>query len=91
MDYERKRWIICTYTKSEQSCIIESGLLGYAIYYYFLQACGSVPGDLATMEAGLRKSSGQCHPYALGSLSEDIQSIHMVSGYLFSLSQLYCI
>lgn len=26
---ERKRWIACTYTKSEPSCIIESGWLGY--------------------------------------------------------------
>ena len=26
-----KRWIVCTYTKSEQSCIIESGSLGLII------------------------------------------------------------
>ncbi len=42
-------------------------------YYYSFQAYGSVPGDLATMEAGLHKNSGQCHPYALGFLSGDIQ------------------
>ena len=34
-------------------------------YYYSFQAYGSVPGDLATMEAGLHKNSGQCHPYAM--------------------------
>ena len=60
-------------------------------YYYSFQAYGSVPGDLATMEAGLHKNSGQCHPYALGFLSGDIQSIHMVSGYLLWLFRLCCI
>ena len=57
-------------------------------YYYSFQAYGSVPGDLATMEAGLHKNSGQCHPYALGFLSGDIQSIHMVSGYLLYMMAL---
>lgn len=87
---KRKRWVTCTYTKSEPSHIIESGWLGFTIYCYSFQAYGSVPGDLATMGADLHKSSCQCPPYALGFLSEDIQSIHMASGYLLWLFRLCC-